>query len=164
MYIRFWKTKKTHQISSEIRRDLAKTCLFSEQALRALLREEASYYLIQTKCAVYQVKFASYFSLYNWPYCCLLRMQPQYSSTVHNNDNNITCITLQCTRPGYKNDATEPLVLGCYSFTTSLEDTYEHICRHSPGVTPFGKDNQIHPVGSDTLCQWNSCASFLCIH
>ena len=28
----------------------------------------ASYYLIHTKCTVYKVKFASYFSLYNWPY------------------------------------------------------------------------------------------------
>ena len=183
----------------------------------------ASYYLIQTKCAVYKVKFASYFSLYNWPYSgadpgfflrgdalvscststpinhvvfflqntssirkpqvisgggvripCplpldpplttvdLLSMQPQHSSTADNTDNNITCITLQCTRSDYRNDAIA--ISTCSSFTTSLEDTYEHICRHSPGVTPSGKDNQIHPVGSDTLCQWNSCASFLCIH
>ena len=92
----------------------------------------------------------------------LLSMQPQHSSTAHYTDNNITCITLQCTRPDYRNDAIASST--CSSFTTSLEDTYEHICRHSPGVTPSGKDNQIHPVGSDTLCQWNSCASFLCIH
>ena len=92
----------------------------------------------------------------------LLSMQPQHSSTAHNTDNNITCITLQCTRSDYRNDAIA--ISTCSSFTTSLEDTYEHICRHSPGVTPSGKDNQIHPFGSDTLCQWNSCASFLCIH